>query len=170
MKCIRLSSRGDTLIEVLIAVAIIGAVLSGSYISATRSLNTGRRAQERTEALQLAQAQLESVKAAMGAPASSNAIFDLGSTRFFFCFNTDNSQQPVVLSSGVSDSVFDDDLNNPAVCRSGSFYNVSIEYNEERASAPQGGLFTARVRWQRLGSASSNGKDEVVLRYRAYEQ
>ena len=54
-------SNGDTIVEVLIAVAVLMVVITGGYSIATRSLNGARIAQERSEATMLAQGQLEAI-------------------------------------------------------------------------------------------------------------
>ena len=54
--------RGDTIIEVLLAMSVIGVVLGSAFGIANRSLATGRAAQERTDALKIAETQLELLK------------------------------------------------------------------------------------------------------------
>jgi prepilin-type N-terminal cleavage/methylation domain-containing protein len=58
----RLAERGDTIVEVLIAIAIISAILSGAYIVVNKSLIAGRESQERGNALKLSQGQIERLK------------------------------------------------------------------------------------------------------------
>ena len=53
---------GDTIVEVLIAIAIISVVLGGAYVSTNRSLLATRAAQERVSALKLAESQMEQIK------------------------------------------------------------------------------------------------------------
>lgn len=55
-------NRGDTIVEVLISVAIAGAVIGGAFALATRSLRQGINASERTEALKIAEGQIEALK------------------------------------------------------------------------------------------------------------
>lgn len=55
--------RGDTIVEVLIATAIVSLTLTGAYASANRSANATRTAQERGEALKWAETQVEQIKA-----------------------------------------------------------------------------------------------------------
>jgi type II secretory pathway pseudopilin PulG len=57
-----LNSRGDTIVEVLIAVIVIGAILVGGFVLATTSLTGERESQERSEALQVAEGQIETLK------------------------------------------------------------------------------------------------------------
>lgn len=54
--------KGDTLVEVLISIAIVGGVLMGAYALASRSLQSGISAAEHSEAIQLAQGQVERLK------------------------------------------------------------------------------------------------------------
>lgn len=55
--------QGDTIVEVLIAIAIVSLTLTGAYVSVNRSSNTTRTAQERGEALKWAETQIEQIKA-----------------------------------------------------------------------------------------------------------
>ncbi len=54
-----MNSFGDTIVEVLIAITVMSSILGGAFVSARRSTNTTRSAQERIEALAIAQGQLE---------------------------------------------------------------------------------------------------------------
>lgn len=54
--------KGDTLIEVLLSIAVAGMVTSSSYALANRSLEEGISASERTEANKLAEGQIEALK------------------------------------------------------------------------------------------------------------
>jgi len=54
---------GDTIIEVLVAMSVLMMILVGAYVTANRSLNSERDAQEHTEALTIAQGQVEDLHA-----------------------------------------------------------------------------------------------------------
>lgn len=54
-----LNQRGDTLVEVLICVLIVTVVLTGAYVTTSKSIQGVRNSQEHTEALKLVQSQLE---------------------------------------------------------------------------------------------------------------
>ena len=54
--------QGDTLIEVLLSIAIISLVLAVSYAISTRALQQGVQAREHTEAMYLLQGQVETLK------------------------------------------------------------------------------------------------------------
>lgn len=72
---------GDTIIEVIIALAVLAITIAGAYGIASRSLKAGRQAQERDEATKLAESQLENIKAQ--AVAGNAALFSSSN----FCFN-----------------------------------------------------------------------------------
>ena len=56
------SQAGDTIIEVLIAMAILALVMVGAYVSSSRSLRNGTDAANRQQALALAEQQAEFIK------------------------------------------------------------------------------------------------------------
>ena len=58
------NNRGDTIVEVLVAIMVISSVLAGAYVSTRSSINATRTAQERGEALKLAESQVEQIKVA----------------------------------------------------------------------------------------------------------
>lgn len=58
------NNRGDTILEVLIAILIVSSILGAAYASTSRSLQVTRTAQERGEALKIAESQLEQIKTA----------------------------------------------------------------------------------------------------------
>ena len=49
MQLMRSRQRGDTIVEVLIAIAVIGAVLGGAYVVVNNSANNNQAAQERSQ-------------------------------------------------------------------------------------------------------------------------
>lgn len=67
-------NNGDTIVEVLIAVAVLMVVITGGYSIATRSLNGARIAQERSEATMLAQGQLEAINQRVNQAESLNVL------------------------------------------------------------------------------------------------
>lgn len=56
------SQRGDTIVEVLISVAIVSLVLAASYAITSRNLAVSQDTQERSQALQVGQQQLEMMR------------------------------------------------------------------------------------------------------------
>ncbi len=60
---IKLGQRGDTIIEVLLAITILSAVIAGAYATTSQATRIGLTAHERTEATRLSEQQIEIVKA-----------------------------------------------------------------------------------------------------------
>ncbi len=58
----RLNMRGDTIIEVMIVLAVLGLAISISYSTANRSLLNTRQAQENSEATKVLQSQIEGIR------------------------------------------------------------------------------------------------------------
>jgi Tfp pilus assembly protein PilV len=71
----KLRDRGDTIVEVLIATAVISLILGISYATVVHSTNMTQDAQSQSEALQLAKAQVEFLRA-KGAPAAGQSCYD----------------------------------------------------------------------------------------------
>ena len=53
------NQQGDTIVEVLIAITVISMVLVAAYVTTSRNVNAMTDTQEHSEALQLAQTQIE---------------------------------------------------------------------------------------------------------------
>jgi type II secretory pathway pseudopilin PulG len=62
LKLPKLDSRGDTIVEILIAMAILALVLGTAYAVSSSSLRTGTAAGQRSQALGYAQSQVEFIK------------------------------------------------------------------------------------------------------------
>lgn len=78
------NSRGETIIEVLITLAILAIVLGVSYATAAKSLKASQTAQERTEAQYVASSLLETVKVL----AQRNSANVFPATEQNLCFST----------------------------------------------------------------------------------
>lgn len=59
---IKSRERGDTIVEVLLSLAVLGAVLGAAYVVSNRNIITNRVSQERLEAVKLAETQFERLK------------------------------------------------------------------------------------------------------------
>jgi len=138
--------RGDTIIEVLLAMAVVGMVLGASFGTANRSLNIGRSAQERTVALKIAESQLELMKAL-----NKNGISPPTSD---FCVVASVFQPITDTSTGVPCSDLDSSAGGSGL------YTIVI-------SPPlAGGSYQINVSWDRLGGSAFSPRDEVNLYYR----
>jgi Tfp pilus assembly protein PilV len=85
----RHNQTGDTIVEVLIAIAVSSAVLGSSYAIVNRAVNSSQQANEHSLALKLAEEQLERLRSA---PNKARA-FDSSLTRSF-CMPADLTQGP----------------------------------------------------------------------------
>ena len=63
---------GDTIVEVIIAIAVIATVLTGAFIVSSRSLTAVRDSQEHSEVLQQLQGQVELLRSAANIPGFFN--------------------------------------------------------------------------------------------------
>lgn len=144
-KYTQLRQRGDTIVEVLIAIAVVSTVLAGAFTVTQKSTQAVRSSQERGEMLQLLQGQIELVRsAALQAVDSSDDIFD---PNIYFCMDeSDGSRKPFPASFSA--------VGNPAgypvsVCKQrgpGQLYAYIIRYDDSA------NVFKATGRWEGLGS------------------
>lgn len=146
--------RGDTIVEVLIAVAVVAVVLAGAYVATNRSLLTTRSSQERVNALKLAEAQIEQIK----------GLADSQPEVLFTAAGSDASPNPFCIAKESGLPVAADDeacvvdlAGNPASSSTVPQFTISIT----RA----GNDFVLTERWE---DVSGRVTDELKLRYRAY--
>ncbi|HVS58315.1 MAG TPA: hypothetical protein VHD60_01100 [Candidatus Saccharimonadales bacterium] len=137
---------GDTIVEVMIALAVLGGALGVSYGIANRSLLQSRDAQERTSAVKLLQAQLEQLRSS--GSISGTSVF---STSGKFCFYTDSSSGATGIVSWPNATTA------PAKCQQG-FYAYSLTRGADDT-------FSAVVQWDNV---FGSGKDTATLLYRMH--
>lgn len=123
----RLGNAGDTIVEVLLAIAVVSAVLGGAFVSADRSLNTSRQSQERGEALKLVEGQMEQLKA-MSLQSPGN-IFGASS----FCFKEDRTYST---TTPCTNSLL------------GVTYRLTVTRD------PSTNVFTVTANWDKVGGGS----------------
>lgn len=136
---------GDTIVEVLIAVAIISIVITVSFATAQRSLQIGRRAQERTEGLKVAESQVEILKAL--APLTTPNIFDSTAsspTNPTFCVTPTQ-----IINIGCAEG-------------------PDNRYNKQITRVDNGteSTFNIRVYWDSL----RGGQEDIVISYRIHRE
>lgn len=143
---------GDTIVEVLIAIAVVSLILGGAYVTTNRSLLATRAAEERGNALKLAESQVEQLKGIANS-SLADTIFGTG-TPMPFCI------------SGVSGAVVA--VANPdcVVNASGTPTNIEPKYNLSVERGPDGNTFTVTNEWE---TASGDVTDSLRLIYRVYE-
>ncbi len=161
----KLLEQGDTIVELLIALALTSLVLAAVYTTANRSLTGSRRSQERIAAIKLAESQAEALRVY-----ASTVGFTVGGTTTNLCIDILNplaNKKVVEIPVAPNLSPTADTLGSPnpypAACISTS---TGLKYYQwiSRTTVTDHN-FTIRVRWQRAGGG---GNDEVVLKYSVY--
>lgn len=161
-----LDSRGDTIVEVLVVLAVLGLAIAIAYSTANRSLLNARQAQENSVATRIAQTQMEDV-VSMGCasgnpncpdptnPSSPNyLLFQPGS----HCVDT--STDPYSVRTNTHPAVFSS-AGYDSACISGSVpYYASVTY---RNTLAQPHTFVIVVTW---ADALGRGNDTVTMNYR----
>lgn len=150
-----LVSRGDTIVEVMVVLAVLGLALSISYATASRSLKNTRQAQENSEASSLAQSQIEALRS-MASPGNVGGdIFQVGP----YCINTSVVPYAVVLPLPVPPST---------PCSANPRYAVKIDYvaSPLLVAPAKGGKFTVTITWP---DVTGQGNDTVTSVYRLYQ-
>lgn len=137
---------GDTIVEVLIAIVIITSVLVAAYQTTSRNTNLTQDTQEHSQALKLAESQLEYLRQYTGSGSSfdptQNDCFYRGAPNTDTTNNTDPSQCNVQSAPGAA--MFKVRLTRPTST----------------------GPFKADVTWQ---SIASHATADVTLYYRPPE-
>jgi len=96
---------GDTIVEVLLAIAILAAILVGAFVTANHSLIAERDAEEHSQALTIAQGQVEDLAA--GNQLNSQNCFDTTNPRIStgtencFVSNNESSNNQFCLSNAT---------------------------------------------------------------------
>jgi Tfp pilus assembly protein PilV len=143
---LKLRERGDTIVEVLIAIGVLSLILGGAFVITNRSLQGSRQAQERQNALKLAESQVEQIKnlattngAALFAAAMPACITSAGT---------------IVGASNATCAVNTDGAPTAAE----PIFHLSITRS--------GNTFTVRNTW---ANVRGSGNDLVELKYRVYD-
>lgn len=156
---VKFKQTGDTIVEVLIAIAVVSLVLGGAFTVANKSANQVRDAQEHSEAQQYAAEIVERlISLSTANPASYT---DTTSADRYFCISTATNKKITIMNQTL-----------PAVSAPPSEYagecnrpSSAIEYHsiiERNGSFGYNDTFTVYVRWDRLGG----GYNEVAYVYR----
>jgi prepilin-type N-terminal cleavage/methylation domain-containing protein len=133
----RLLQRGDTIVEVLISIAIISLVLAGAYAASSRNTSLIEAAQEREQAQRLVEAQIENIRSHNGITGAS------------VCF-----------VSGVEKPSTDTGCLNQSATFSGATYKMQITTSP---SDPK--IYIVQAKWTSQGSKISDDS-KVTMYYR----
>ncbi len=150
----RLNSRGDTIVEVMLAILVVGSVLAGAYLSASASLNTNRASQEHSEALKQVEAQIEQVKANVAAVHGKITSY---------CFTSAGTVQdnPAIPPASIANDNLSSTYYN-AACSRGTDNRYHISITETSSS----NTYQVQARWYRSGGSD---KDQQVTFYRVQQ-
>lgn len=148
------SQRGDTIVEVLFALGILGAVLGSSYVVVNRNVIANRASQERLQAVKVAESQFEKLKIKV---ASDDTMYD----RSDFCLTNANN----VALSGAADCRMDaagDATTDPLQYRVTISRDSYLPYGGD----PRAGTrFKINVMW---ANVRGGGDDKLDYFYEAY--
>ena len=148
----RLNQIGDTMIEVLISMAIVSTILGGAYVASNKSLLSIRDAQEHVDALKLADGQVELLKATPPALAIRNSSF-------CYVLNPSSSSTPQTFPvSGSNCTLTSTGLLAPAGVQPA--YKVTITYKFD----PKSLIYTVQVVWDTLTGRSNGGNATLFYR------
>jgi len=156
MRIVKLDETGDTIVEVIIAMGILTFIIIGAYVTTNISTTQQDRSGQRDQALQLAQSQIELLKAmSLQGTVIPNwpswCIYANGASLIA-------SKNPVASPTPYSPSNFTGNCNvNTADLATPTqpFFSVSIQQI-------LAGNFTIQVNWYGTGG----GIDNVTLGYR----
>lgn len=168
------SQRGDTIVEVLLALVVLMVIIGGGYSIATRSLRGIRMSQERSEATKIAEGQIEAINQRLS---QHPTLSELGSDPNRGTYiGYDGASWNALYGSGYSDSsicIKGDGVGvDSAVgtsCTIDGLYGVSIRTGIERLNFNPTNLaldkkqltYTVTVSWERVGGG--NVPEQVVM-------
>lgn len=162
---LKFSPRGDTMVEVLICIAIAGLVIAGSYALSSHSLQEGVSATEHTEANKLAEGQVEALKLREKSSTTTWTAaypngFNIPSGNYFCLDTTANSE---FLADGVTRNpawLPQKNGSNPqdltgynSTCAVNSKYYLSMSTNGD---ATNGQVYLVVVYWEPIGGGPLN--------------
>jgi prepilin-type N-terminal cleavage/methylation domain-containing protein len=132
----RLNQRGDTIVEVLLAMAVMSLVLVGAYVTTNKNEITLQNSQEREQAQRLVEGQIEMLRAQGGIITSGD------------CFNSSTETST---------------CGNFTAANSGAVYTLSVT-GPTGTNKPVG-TYTLKAVWTSDGALSENDSN-VTLFYR----
>lgn len=160
MKYHNQQTNGDTIVEVLVAMAVVGVILAGAFVTINRNIRNVRGAQERGEALQSLQGQLEGLRSAT----TSVQGLAVGTA---FCMNSATPPAPITgFTGGIPANQDADGFGEyPSGCNINTnepIYHISIVKTSHDTSSNTD-VYILRIRWLAVDFA---GNDEVELEYK----
>ncbi len=146
-KKMSIGQRGDTIVEVLISIAVVSLVLGGAYVTTNKSLMATRSSEERSNAVKLVESQFELLKGLAATDAGATTIQGAPSS---FCVTNASTVAASTTAACKVDSTGAPTGTQPV-------YNLSIVENND--------IFTIKSEWD---SIKLDGKEQVQMVYRIY--
>lgn len=156
------SSLGDTIVEVIIAIALLGTVMAATYISTTHSLQVGTDAGNRDRAGQYIQQQVEMLKFAEQNEPTVLSAYTSASGPFCIDPSTggpislSGSSCKVCVSSAGLLSGFTDNAGKCPTGTTGTDYLITLVYGANN-------VFTITANWS---ASNGSGQDQSVVYYK----
>ena|SRR5581483_11745898 len=161
----RLDALGDTIVEVMIVLAILGLAMGIAYATANRSLLNARQAQENSQAAEYVQSQIEGLRYLAASTDPNKNIFNPpGAPTGIYCIHDPLNPTPLAISP-------------PDACSFGSVPYTILIYNCDKVTtAPQcdsadiaanSDSFVVQATWN---DVSGQGTDTATMVYRAHAQ
>lgn len=174
-----LNSCGETIVEVLISLAVLALVLAGAFAVVNQSTRGVRQAQEHSEALKIAENQLEYLRVA-ATDSGTTTIFN--QTNYFCMTQGDNdgindaiNPSGTIVGTSFSfpalNSTTDKGLIYRAPCTqdNGSYiYSFAIDRYTVVANSQY--VFDVHVRWDSVSGTQASPHAEVSLSYKINQQ
>lgn len=155
---LRSKQAGDTIVEVLIAMAVAAGVLASSYSVVNRTMANARQAQEHSEALEIASKQIEYIAVLAGTTGATD-LYD--NIPVYNCVGKDTGllvPQPLLTTATLS---------NESKYVSACVTDGSVPYLTAFSYDMAAKHFTVSVTW---ASVTGHGNDQVKLVYKAYQR
>lgn len=141
-----LNARGETIVEVLMVLLILGSALTSAFVITGRATSSSQLSLERTEANGYAQTQLERIKAKLASPDPGD-VANMNLNFPAFCIDDSNTVKQIT------------DPINGGCTTTNSRYRTYTKYDASTNRA-----YTTKVLWDGL----TGGQNNVVVVYRAY--
>lgn len=149
--------RGDTIVEVLISIAIVGIVLGGAYAVIDSNTRNNQAAGERTSAVKVAESQLELLRSYAG----SNSALPTGN---FCMYTTPPPASSVEVRDIPSPLLLPSPTNGgyPSECTVDD--GVAVDRYVAGIHANGGNGFTVYVNWD----GATGSRSQVSIAYKVY--
>ncbi len=163
------NTKGDTIIEVIICLAVIAGLLTTTFVTANRHTQSVRQSQERSEALQYVRGQIEILKK----HAAKVPTPDLTGV---YCLVIDaggviSKSSPTFPGGYVynSDPQLDNLSDYPSPCVVGTRYSLLVTQEDPAAGfdANTNPIYIIHARWDGIGTA---GRQEVKIKVKVFNE